>query len=390
MISREQIRELAQFEADGKQECALSFYFQPQTPQNKSHREEAIFTKDLVKQALQEAHHDGKHKCARADLNAILKLAETLHGNQARAKAVFACGARGIWHEFDLPSQLPHTQLFINRRFQLKPLAMLLGAQPKLAVVLVDRQHARWFDLRLDEIKEGEAMFHALTRRGRSDGYAGYDGGHSERRADDDALHHFKAVATRLKDEAERGVWEALIVGCLDVNWHDFETHLRPQVKRCLLGHFPAEVATISPDEVRQRAQLVQQNWLHERRHQSVREVLNYAKSHQRGVTGLRRVLRSLEMREVRTLLIGENYSSRAVECISCGHLDSHLVAYCALCGRQTRELPDVCDAIIPAAIQSDIELLYVKDDPELDKVGNIAALLRFRAERGSQLAQVS
>lgn len=390
MISRDEIRELAQFEADGKHECALSFYFQPQTPQNKSHREEAIFAKDLVRQALQEVKKDGNHSCVRADLQRILKLAEELHGNRAHAKAVFACGERDIWREFDLPSQVRQTQLFVNRRFQLKPLAMLLGAHPKLAVVLVDRHRARWFDMRLGHIVEGEAMFHALSRRGRSDGYSGYDGGHSERHTHDDVLHHFKAVATRLKEEAEKGIWEALIVGCLDVNWRDFEVHLPAAVKHNLLGHFPAEVATFSVEQVRERAHDVQQKWLQDRRSHSVKEVLSYAKSHQRGVTGLRRVLRSLEMGEVRTLLIGENYSARAVECSSCGHLDSHLIAYCALCGRKTRPLVDVCDAIIPTAIQNDIELLYVKDDHDLDKVGNIAALLRFRAERGTHLRQVS
>ena len=40
MITREDIRELAQFHADGKQDCALSFYFEPRTPQNKSHKED--------------------------------------------------------------------------------------------------------------------------------------------------------------------------------------------------------------------------------------------------------------------------------------------------------------------------------------------------------------
>jgi hypothetical protein len=39
----------------------------------------------------------------------------------------------------------------------------------------------------------------------------------------------------------------------------------------------------------------------------------------------------------------------------------------------------DVAEAILPWVIRHDIELFYVKDDPELDKVGNIAALLRFR-----------
>ena len=41
-----------------------------------------------------------------------------------------------------------------------------------------------------------------------------------------------------------------------------------------------------------------------------------------------------------------------------------------------------MCEAIVPAAIRRDVELLYVKDEPELDQVGSIAALLRFRADQ--------
>jgi len=113
-----------------------------------------------------------------------------------------------------------------------------------------------------------------------------------------------------------------------------------------------------------------------------VQEVLGQAKSNGRGVTGLRRVLRSLEVGEAQTVLMGENYSARAVECSGCSHLDSHMVRYCPLCGRGTRELENVGDAIIPAAIRRDVELLYVRDDPEFDRIGNIAALLRFRTDQ--------
>ena len=49
MITREEIRHLAKI--DSPTGCAISFYFQPQTPQDKSHREEAILMKDLVREA---------------------------------------------------------------------------------------------------------------------------------------------------------------------------------------------------------------------------------------------------------------------------------------------------------------------------------------------------
>ncbi|MGH7484204.1 MAG: host attachment protein [bacterium] len=392
MITREDIRELAQFQCSQPEDCALSFYFQPRTPQNKSHREETILAKDLVRDALREAEKKGKNGSARSDLNRILDLAGNLHGNQARAKAIFACGSRNFWREFNLPPQLPGTQLFVNRRFHLKPLSVLLGAQPKLGLALVDGQKARFFDLCLDELKEREGLFRTVPRRGRSDGFGGYDAGHAQRRVSDEALHHFKTVAERLKHALEKGSFDSVIIGCHDHHWSALEPQLHPYVKQRLLGRFSADVATLTNDQLHEHAKRIQQQTLESRRHELVREVLSQAKSNNRGVTGLRRVLRSLELGEVQTLLIGENYSRVAVECTACGHLDSHIVRYCSACGRSTREIEDVCDAIIPAAIRRDIELFYVKDNREFDQAGNIAALLRFRANqsKGNRLAAAS
>ena len=123
-------------------------------------------------------------------------------------------------------------------------------------------------------------------------------------------------------------------------------------------------------------------SWQSDRRRDLVGQALGQARSNGRGVTGLRRVLRSLELGEVQTLLIGETLQAHAVECSGCGHIDAHLVGFCPVCGRATQEVVDVGEAILPWVIRRDIETFYVKDDPEFDKVGNIAALLRFRSEK--------
>jgi peptide subunit release factor 1 (eRF1) len=383
MITREEIRELAQFKTEGDEGWALSFYFEPRTPQNKSHREENILAKDLVRKALHEAEKNSRNGSTRADLSRILELAENLHGNQARARAVFACGSHNFWREFDLPSQLPGTQLFVNRQFHLKPLAVLLGAQPRLWVALVDRQKARFFDLRLDELKEREGMFRVpTTRQGRGDGFNGYDAGHVERRINGEALHHFKGAAEHLSAAFEKGLFEKLIIGCHDTIWHELEAQLHPYLKQRLLGHFAADLSRTTNEQIREQAGRILRQSLDQRCKELAREAISQAKSNARGVTGLRRVLRSLEMGEVQTLLIGDKFSHPAVQCTNCGHLDVHMVPLCPVCGHKTRELEDVTDAMIPAAILRDVELFYVKDDPEFDRAGNIAALLRFRADQ--------
>ena len=399
MITREQIQELAQFEDNSA--CALTFYFQPAAPRNKAHKEEAILTKDLAREALRQLESRGverkskeKYESARADLDRIVRLSHDLfsngvRGSGPRAKAVFACSAQGFWREYDMPAHLSGTQLLVDRHFHLKPLAQLLGAFPSLGIVLVDRHRARLFDLRLGELTEREGFFHPLSRRGRGDGFAGYDGGHAERRVADEARQHFKFVADFLKDALDKGMFEHWILGCQETHWPQFSAQLYAYVSQKLLGRFNADVAHVSRDEIRSQAERVFADSQKKRCGEALRETLSKARSGARGVTGLRRVLRSLESGEVQTLLVGHGYHSQAVECAACGHLDAHLVSFCPVCGRETREVVDVSEAILPLVIRRNIELFYVDDDEEFDRVGNIAALLRFRSEQNTNGSNV-
>jgi peptide subunit release factor 1 (eRF1) len=382
MMTRDEIRELAAFQTDeAKGACALSFYFQPDPPQDRSHRHEAIVAKDIVKQALKSAAASGKNGSLHADLDRVLEVATNLRGS-ARGKAVFACSAQNFWKEYELPPHLGGTHIYLQSRFQLKPLVALLGAQPALCVAVVDRQRARFFDLRLDDLRERGAIVHMLSRSASSYGFKGYDAGHAERRVSEEALQHFKAVSDRLLAEFEKGIWERLIIGCLDANWSELEANLHPYVKQRVIGRFSADVASVTNEEIRDHAAVVLEQWITERASTKANEALQLAKANGRGVAGLRRVLQALEAGEVQSIFLGENYSAPAVQCPHCGHLDAHLISSCVACGRATRELADVCDAIIPIAIRRDIELFYLKDHEGLDRAGNIAALLRFRSDR--------
>jgi peptide subunit release factor 1 (eRF1) len=400
MITREEINELAQFE--DRNSCAITFYLQPRTPHNKAHKEETILTKDLARDALHELERKSREgkgsakqniESARSDLDRIVRFSHDfvgMRGNGTHTKAVFACSSQNFWREYDLPAQLGDTVLTVNRRFRLKPLAQLLGAFPPLGIVLIDRHRARLFDLRLGELTEREDFFHPLPHRGRGDGFAGYEAGHAERRVADEARQHFKNVTGILKNAIEKGLFEKCIIGCQETLWPSIEAQLHPYVLQRLLGRFSGELVHERPEQIRAQAGRIFEEWKKTRSDQLVAETISQARAHGRGVTGLRRVLQSLEAGEVQTLLLGENYHAQAVECSGCGHLDAHLVSYCPACGRVTRRVVDVAEAILPLIIQRNIELFYVKDDSELDQVGNIAALLRFRSDQSGNLQSIT
>lgn len=381
MITRENIGELAQFESpDG---CAVSFYFQPQPAQNKSHREEAILVKDLVRDAT----HNGK-SCARADLERIESMAERLHGNGRRAKAVFASSTDDFWREYDIPARLDGTKLVVNRRFHLRPLTALADVLPRVCIGVVGRTTARIFDLWMDEIKEREKFVSELPRRGRSDGFIGYDAGHADRHVDEQAIKHYKKFAERLSKKQEKEGFDRLVIGCRDDNWPEMEPYLHPYSKQRLVGRFQFDPATGSVEQVRREAERLLKEFRARRYHDLFTKAVNEAHANSLGALGIRRVMKSLETGEVQTLLLGQKFAAPASECRNCGHIEAlKLTPACPVCGGQTREVEDVSDILLIKALRNGIEIIHVPPDPEFEKVGNVVALLRFRADQNTNAA---
>jgi peptide chain release factor subunit 1 len=387
MITREMIRELAEFQSPLGD--AITFYYQPNTPPDKSHRHEVIEIKDLVKEAMHRAERSGKNGSVKGDLQRILELSDRLHGNSGKAKAVFACASKGFWREVDLPPRMGNTRLHMNSRFNVSPLGGLDGALEKVCVCLVDRSKARFFQLHMDEIVERESIVDELPRRGRSDGFAGFDAGHAERKVDNETMSHFKRVGERLLEKHGSGLCEKLLIGCRDDVWSGIDHHLHPYVKQRLIGHFVIDPATASAEEVRQNAERLLDRHAQQQRENLLREVLDEARANNNGAIGLKRTLRSLEQGEVQTLLLGEGFSAEGVECSNCGHLDMRMVENCAVCGQKTRDAHDFADVLLERALRLGVEVIHIPPNPEFQKAGNIGALLRFRAERsiGEKLA---
>lgn len=387
MITRDEIREIAEFHSP--EGCALTFYYQPATPSDKSHRQEAILVKDLVRQALQEAEKDGKNACAREDLEKILAMADRLQGNSGRGLAIFACAAAGLWREFDVPPRLNRTQIIVNQRFHLKPLAAVLESEPHVLVALLDRSKARIIEIANDEVTEKLDFFNDLPRRGRSDGWAGYDAGHAERHVLNDAAMHFRAVSDYMQAYCQRTNCENIAIGCRDDLWSEIRPNLNTTIEERLIGQFRIDPKVATLQEVKEKVDMLLLERDTSRKRELLTGIIGEASRNGRGAVGLRRVLRSLETGEIQTLMIDERLSASGSQCTNCGHLDLHRTE-CGACGQPMIEITDLSDALISRALAMGAELVHVDGDAELDRVGRVAALLRFRADQSTAMKLAS
>jgi peptide subunit release factor 1 (eRF1) len=395
MMTQEELRQLAQIESPSG--CAVSFYFQPLTPRDKSHREEAILVKDLVRLALRQAERAGNHQLLRSDLERVLALAESLYGNHSLGKAVFACGERGLWIEMDLPPRLGRSQIKVDTRFHLRPLVAAQSGAVRTCVALVNRLKARVFEMNTGAsgdirntaslVQRPDLEFGPLAKTGRSDGYLGYEAGHRERHAENQIKNHYRLFAESLQSLLNRERFDAILIGCHDDAWPEIETVLSTALRQRILGRFLVDPIAASVVEVREHAgQILEQN--RSLRLQSlVRDAVGEAYRKARGAVGLRHVLTALERQEVLTLMIGGDFTAEGVECTNCRHIDTRMAPQCAICGSATREVTDLNDALVDLALRNGAEIEFIDSDPELEKVGHIAALLRFRAEQSARLA---
>ncbi|HKD82185.1 MAG TPA: hypothetical protein VKH81_21010 [Candidatus Angelobacter sp.] len=383
MITREEIRQLAQVESPSR--CAVSFYFQPGTPQNKSHREEAILVKDLVRETLRRSERNGNHVALREDLARVLQVAEGLHGNHSRGKVIFACREQEIWRELDVPPRLGHSRISVSSRFHLRPLVEAHAGVPRTCIALVNRKKSRIFELHEAEITQRPDLeFGPAPRVPRSDGFQGYEAGHRERHVENQVMQHFKMFAESLLSLYNREKFDALLIGCQDETWPEIELHLNTNLRQRVRGRFAVDVTAATADEIRHQANRILIQTMLTGQREMVREVIGEAQRNARGAVGLRRVINALERQEVQTLLIGRDFKAQAVECTNCRHLDTRMVKSCAVCGQETRGLSDVSDSLVDLALRNGADIQFVDGDPDLEKTGRLGALLRFRADQNT------
>lgn len=389
MISSQILRELGGFWTDSGD--ALSVYFEPSTPSELLHREETTLAKERIQQAIGTIGHLQLvgSTTPRAFVRRAIETIADMEGNHGRAKVIFASARNNLWREFDLPGKFG-VRVDVGHSFTVAPLITQLNNQPRVAILLADRDHIRVMLLEASEISERNAMLTGNPEKIRTTGAR--KSSHIERSKEDPVRKRFSLIGSQLLRSHQRGAFEALLVGCRDEPWAEIESELPSDLKRILLGRFHIDPGAASPREVQEKAEkLIARRDRKELRDLAAR-AMNEAAADRLGAMGLANVVQALEKNEVRVLLLPDpraRFSRAAWLCSSCRHLDLESVEKCALCGAQMRLYPRADEALVRKALATGAEirsLRHASAHPEEE----IGAWLRFRAERNASRALAS
>jgi hypothetical protein len=389
MISLQVLRELGGFWTDAGD--ALSIYFEPSTPSELSHREETTLAKERIQQAIGTIGH--LHLVGsttpRAFVRRAIETIADMEGNHGRAKVIFASARNNLWREFDLPGKFG-VRVDVGQAFTVAPLITQQSNQPRVAILLADRDRARLLLLEACEIRERNNVLTGVEEKVRTTGAR--KSSHIERSKENPVHKHFSAIGAQLLGSQQRGFFEKLLVGCRDELWPEIEEGLPAELKRVLIGRFHVDPGAASPREVQELAERI----IARRDRIELRELaakaMDEAAADRLGAMGLANVVQALDRKEVRVLLLPDpraRFSQAAWLCSRCEHLDLDSREKCELCGAQMRRFPRADEALVRKALANGAEiraLRHASAQPE----NEIGAWLRFRAEHGAAQALAS
>ena len=298
-----------------------------------------------------------------------------------RGVAVFSCAAREFFRAYPLGIPV-YNQIHVGDRPSVKPLTDLLDVYGGYGVVLVDKQGARLFFFQLGELREqqgvlGEIVKH--TKQGGASTFPGRRGGTAGQTHYEDEL-----VERNMKDTAEYAVHffeenrvRRILIGGSDDNVAMFRGMLPKAWQSLVMGAFPMSI-TAAPPEILAR---VTQIGLEAEKRQETRLVevlITSAAKGNEAVIGLENTLAAINDNRVLTLFVAQGYRKAGYLCQNCDYITFRSMESCPVCNGKIEPVEDLVELAISNVMRHGGNIEVVHDNPQLEKVGNIGAMLRY------------
>jgi peptide subunit release factor 1 (eRF1) len=288
----------------------------------------------------------------RGDVERIVEAVTEEH-LRPHAVAFFSCSGRGLFEVVELPRPV-RDSLVVDATPWVRPLVAVLDEYHRCRVVVVDRAHARFWDLYQDEIVErGKLRDRAL----RKPDYAyGMREVATRNKAELLAKRHYRAVAQRLAEDLHRREFDIVAVGGHEHEIPELLDHLPREVRDRVAGTFQ-----VHPREEEERL---------------VAEALEKHAAGGLAAVGLDDCLWAGATAAVDLLLVHDEVMRPGVVCADDGWMAT-AGDRCPICGNPLRRTPDVIDELVQAVIDEGGSVEHVVAETRLrDHLS--AATLRF------------
>jgi hypothetical protein len=293
--------------------------------------------------------------------------------------ALFACESLKLFEAVPLPRVL-QTRLQLGDRPRVAEAVGAVEGFGRMVVALVDRTHARFFEVTAFGVSELSGLNLPATRGGKYHSDRADSPGWGERdfhhRIREERHRHAAAVAQRLSALVVEQPSQGIVLAGPVRTTNEQRRFLPRDLAGRVLGTVRLNPTAATAADVRRAALEVRASW--ERSHEaSLISELDQAVGAGWGVNGARPTLRALARGQVRVLVVPAGQAGHGYRCAESGRL----VLTQGDCRGEgdAVQVPDLVGEAVDGALQQRVEVVVI-DEPELKKrVDGLAALLRFR-----------
>ncbi|HMD56950.1 MAG TPA: Vms1/Ankzf1 family peptidyl-tRNA hydrolase [Solirubrobacteraceae bacterium] len=377
-LTEETLRDLAQTKA--QDETVLSLYLDLDPERFATAPTRASEIDSVLDGAHREIESGERSHAERQALRAALEHARGLLEEQswahgARALAVFLCEPLGLSRTLRLPHPVVSAFVISDEPF-IAPLTES-GPVGRVCVALVDERSARI--LRGSAERLHEVLSVGDDVHGRQD-QGGWSQARYQRSRHEEVKAHLRHVARTLRLLLQVTPYDRLLIACTEQLWPRVVEELTPDVRALLhderlsldVGHVGIEDVVRATEAV-----LAEEHRAHEAAALAELREHHARDGGKRAAVGLEQVLDALVERRVGTLLYLANLHPSGVLCPRCGWMgvtgDS-----CPVDGSALEQRPNILEDAVQSAVSQSAEVLPLRDRPELEPFGGIAATLRF------------
>ncbi|HZR97034.1 MAG TPA: VLRF1 family aeRF1-type release factor [Gaiellaceae bacterium] len=376
-LNLEQLRELAGFHAS--KGCAVSVYVDLDPSVVPTPPDVAAKVNSLLAQGERELEERkgqltrDEREALKGDLQRIRTwFDEDFDRQGARGVAVFAAGADNFWATLTTADSL-QDDVRISGELYLSPLARLVGRSDGTLVAFVSRERGDVYQLRGGSLV---LVSDESTEVPRQHDQGGWSQARYERHIDEIVERHWRDVAETL-DRLVRRLHGAriVLVGAEEMR-SEFEGVLSNEVKGAIAGWANAE-AHADANALLEAARPVLDEWWRGREDAILDRWREEAAKNGRAATGWEQTLEAASDGRVELLLVADGSDRPAYQCPQCGRAQVSNGS-CPLDGTTMESREGGLDLALHQTLAHGGTVHVLRDRPDLDPVGGLAALLRY------------
>ncbi len=371
-------------------------------PEDRADRKYIKVYKDLVKAQKTALEKSGSHdENLEEDFRKIENfLSDVDNLKNGRGVAIFSCSEKNVFEVLKLP-YVYRNRLMVSNVPLIKEIAAIDEEFGRVAIVVLDRKHARFFLMDIEEIKEVEDIFEVLATRAHKfhTGGATLKGAQGtmkfsipSRKGAPNVVQHgigeyrfntrlveerhrlFKAVNDALMEMWKELKFDKLVIGSEREDIKEIENFLHTYILERLVGYINVNPAYVDLGDLKNKVLdlLIQKDREEDKLAiERCKDLLGRL-----SVCGTQQVLKMLQIGNVRELLIPMDYSIEGYLC-SKSHTPS-VEPTCPMEDDKPIPVADIVNEAVEVALEERAKVRVIVD-PNLQKeMKELCAILRF------------